>query len=182
MLEAAADQILSRAGVASGPYGEPPLPGPALDKFYRDPAQPAVAHPAELPDRLTEAAIAAANKIRFDRALATRFLGCWLTEPNQAAVFDSPLSLAMDEDQETHDQASAYTHWVLDRRTRMLYRDQQLFINGEPATVKAETGLKRLADERELAGTDPSAKRLSQEALDALADWMDDGWIHLVRK
>jgi 50S ribosomal protein L16 3-hydroxylase len=182
MLEAAADQILSRAGVASGPYGKPPLPGPALDKFYRDPAQPAVAHPAELPDRLTEAAIAAANKIRFDRALATRFLGCWLTEPNQAAVFDSPLSLAMDEDQETHDQASAYTHWVLDRRTRMLYRDQQLFINGEPATVKAETGLKRLADERELAGTDPSAKRLSQEALDALADWMDDGWIHLVRK
>jgi 50S ribosomal protein L16 3-hydroxylase len=173
MLEAAADQILSRAGVASGPYGDPPLPGPALNKFYRDPAQPAVAHPAELPDRLTEAAIAAANKIRFDHALATRFLGCWLTEPNQAAVFDSPLAL---------DQASAYTHWVLDRRTRMLYRDQQLFINGEPATVKAETGLKRLADERELAGTDPSAKRLSQKARDALADWMDDGWVHLVHK
>jgi 50S ribosomal protein L16 3-hydroxylase len=182
MLEAAADQILSRAGVASGPYGEPPLPGPALNKFYRDPAQPAVAHPAELPERLTEAAIAAANKICFDRALATRFLGCWLTEPNQAAVFDSPLALEINEDQGTHDQTCAYTHWVLDRRTRMLYRDQQLFINGEPATVKAETGLKRLADERELAGTDPSAKRLSQEALGALADWMDDGWIHLVRK
>jgi hypothetical protein len=64
----------------------------------------------------------------------------------------------------------------------MLSRDQQLFINGEPATVNAETGLKRLADERELAGTDPSAKRLSQEALDALADWIDDGWVHLVRK
>ena len=182
MLEAAADQILSRAGVASGPYGEPPLPGPALDKFYRDPAQPAVAHPAELPDRLTEAAIAAASKIRFDQALATRFLGCWLTEPNQAAVFDSPLALQMNEGQETPAQASAYTHWVLDRRTRMLYRDQQLFINGEPASVKAETGLKRLADERELAGTDPSAKRLSQAALDALADWIDDGWVHLVRK
>ncbi len=57
-----------------------------------------------------------------------------------------------------------------------------LFINREPAPLKAETGLKRLADERELAGTDPSAKRLSQEALDALADWIDDGWIHLVRK
>lgn len=183
MLEAAADQILSRAGVASGPYGEPPLPGPALDKFYRDPGQPAVAHPAELPDRLTEAAMAAASKIRFDRALATRFLGCWLTEPNQSAVFDSPFLENMDQDEDAENTSDvAYTHWVLDRRTRMLYRDQQLFINGEAATVKAEAGLKKLADARELAGTDPAAKRLSQEALDALADWIDDGWIRLVRK
>jgi 50S ribosomal protein L16 3-hydroxylase len=141
-----------------------------------------VAHPAELPDRLTEAAMAAANKIRFDRALATRFLGCWLTEPNQAAVFDSPLATEIDEDEASSQDTPAYTHWALDRRTRMLYRDQQLFINGEPATVKAEAGLKRLADERELAGTDPAAKRLSEEALDALADWIDDGWVHLVRK
>jgi len=174
MLEAAADQILSRAGVASGPYGEPALPGPALNKFYRDPGQPAAQHPAELPDRLTEAAMAAASKIRFDRALATRFLGCWLTEPNQNAVFDSPMIELSP--------AAAYTHWVLDRRTRMLFRDQQLFINGEPATVKAEAGLKKLANERELAGEDPLAKRLSQEALGAMADWFDDGWIRLVRK
>ena len=173
MLEAAADQILSRAGLTSGPYGEPALPGPALNKLYRDSGQPAVAHPAELPDRLTEAAMAAANKIQFDHALATRFLGCWLTEPNQNAVFDSPM---------IEQSPAAYTHWVLDRRTRMLYRDQQLFINGEPATIKAEAGLRKLADERELAGEDPLAKRLSQEALDAMADWFDDGWIRLVRK
>ena len=182
MLEAAADQILSRAGVACGPYGEPALPGPALDKFYRDPGQPAVAHPAEIPERLTEAAIAAAGKIRFDHALATRFLGCWLTEPNQAAVFDSPLAHELDEEQDSEKDTQAYTHWVLDRRTRMLYRGQQLFINGEAALVKAEAGLKRLADARELAGTDPAAKRLSKDALEALADWLDDGWIHLVRK
>lgn len=182
MLEAAADQILSRAGVASGPYGEPPLPGPALNKFYRDPGQPAVAHPAELPDRLTEAAMAAANKIRFDRALATRFLGCWLTEPNQAAVFDSPL-IEMDAALEADtSHPDAYTHWALDRRTRMLYRDQQLFINGEPAPVKAEAGLKKLADDRELAGTDPLAKRLSPQALETLADWIDDGWVRLIRR
>ncbi|MDN3986800.1 cupin domain-containing protein [Zwartia vadi] len=182
MLEAAADQILSRAGVASGPYGEPPLPGPVLNKFYRDPGQPAVAHPAELPDRLTEAAMAAANKIRFDRALATRFLGCWLTEPNQSAVFDSPL-IEMDAALEANaSHPDAYTHWALDRRTRMLYRDQQLFINGEPAPVKAEAGLKKLADDRELAGTDPLAKRLSPQALETLADWIDDGWVRLIRR
>ncbi|MDO9024669.1 cupin domain-containing protein [Zwartia sp.] len=203
MLEAAMDQILARAGVASGPYGEPALPGPNLSKFYRDSGQTAVANPAEIPERLTEAAIAAASKIRFDRALATRFLGCWLTEPNQHAVFECPPELAedtsvqlgdgsevsghdwtdaddLDEDQRA--QSEPYTHWVLDRRTRMLYRDQQLFINGETAPVKAEPGLRKLADARELAGTDPSARKLSAEALEMLAEWIDDGWIRLAQK
>lgn len=181
MLEAAMDQILARAGVASGPYGEPALPGPNLNKFYRDPGQSAVANPAEIPDRLTEAAIAAAGKIRFDRALATRFLGCWLTEPNQHAVFESPPELSDDTSVQLA-QSQPYTHWVLDRRTRMLYRDQQLFINGEVAHVKAEPGLRKLADTRELAGSDPTARRLSEEALALMADWIDDGWIKLARK
>jgi 50S ribosomal protein L16 3-hydroxylase len=176
MLEAAADQIIARSGFASGPYGEPPLPGPALDKLYRDPSQPAVAHPAEIPDRLRDAAVRAAGKIKFDEALATRFLGCWLTEPNQAAVFDNHASA------EGWDDDTPYTHWALDRRTRMLYRDQQLFINGEAASVRAEAGLRLLADERELAGDCAAAKRLSSEAREALADWLDDGWIKLVRK
>jgi len=176
MLEAAADQIIARSGFASGPYGEPPLPGPALDKLYRDPSQSAVAHPAEIPDRLRNAAVRAAGKIKFDQALATRFLGCWLTEPNQAAVFDNHAAT------EGWDDDTPYTHWVLDRRTRMLYRDQQLFINGEAASVRAEAGLRLLADERELAGHCAAAKRLSTEAREALADWLDDGWIKLIRK
>lgn len=176
MLEAAADQIVARSGLASGPYGEPPLTGPALDKLYRDPSQPAVAHPAEIPTRLRDAAVRAVSKIQFDEALATRFLGCWLTEPNQAAVFDD------DTDSEDWDDDTPYTHWVLDRRTRMLYRDQQLFINGEVANVRAEPGLRLLADARELAGDCSAAKRLSTQAREALADWLDDGWIKLARK
>jgi 50S ribosomal protein L16 3-hydroxylase len=187
MLEAATDQILARAGVASGPYGDPALPGPNLNKFYRDPSQAAVAHPAEIPENLTAAAITAASKIRFDRALAVRFLGCWLTEPNQYAVFECPPELAQDSSVELGTFSDAidrepYTHWALDRRTRMLYLDQQLFINGEVAPVKAEPGLRKLADARELAGTDPAARRLSEDALAMLAEWIDDGWLRLVRK
>lgn len=176
MLEAAADQILAGAGLASGPYGEPPLVGPKLDAIYRDPGQSASAHPAEIPDRMIEAAVKAASKIRFNEALAHRFLGCWLTEPNQDAVFDT---FDMDAEQESD---SPYTHWVLDRRTRMLYRGQQLFINGEVAPVRAEQALKILADERELRGDHPAASKLSEEAQEALADWLEDGWIHLTRK
>ena len=119
--------------------------------------------------------------------MALRFLGCWLTEPNQLAVFDCPPELAYDTSVdlgEANDKLAnePYTHWVLDRRTRMLYRDQQLFINGEVAPVKAELGLRKLSDARELAGTDPAARRLSEEALEMLAEWIDDGWLRLARK
>lgn len=176
MLEAAADQILARSGLVSGPYGEPALPGPSLDKLYRDPSQPAVAYPAEIPTRLRDAAVRAARKIRFDETLATRFIGCWLTEPNQAAVFDD------DPNSEGWDDDTPYTHWALDRRTRMLYREQQLFINGELAKVRAEPGLRLLADTRELPGDCAAAKRLSPQAREQLADWLDDGWIKLIRK
>ncbi len=177
MLEAAADQIVARAGLASGPYGEPPLPGPKLDALYRDPKQVATVHPAEIPDGLIQTAVKAVSKIQFNEALAHRFLGCWLTEPNQAAVFDS-----YEDNEDNDDEDEPYTHWVLDRRTRMLYRGKQLFINGEVAAVEAESGLKILADERALAGSNPAAKKFSQDALEALADWLDAGWIHLVRK
>lgn len=177
MLEAAADQILSRAGVSCGPYGEPALPGPKLDALYRDTNQKATAQPAEIPDGLIAAAVKAVSKIPFNEALAHRFLGCWLTEPNQAAVFNP-----FEEEAENASEDEPYTHWVLDRRTRMLYRGPQLFINGEAATVRAEAALKVLADERELSGNHPAARKLSEEAREALADWLDDGWIHLIRK
>lgn len=177
MLEAAADQIFARAGIASGPYGEPALPGPKLDAIYRDPGQSATKNPAQIPDRMIDAAIKAAAKIQFNEALANRFLGCWLTEPNQAAVFD-----AFDFNEDSDGQLEPYTHWSLDRRTRMLYRGQQLFINGEVASVRAEPALKILADERELRGDHPAANKLSDEAKDALTEWLEDGWIHLIRK
>jgi 50S ribosomal protein L16 3-hydroxylase len=64
----------------------------------------------------------------------------------------------------------------------MLYREQQLFINGELAKVRAEPGLRLLADTRELPGDCAAAKRLSPQAREQLADWLDDGWIKLIRK
>ena len=179
MLEAAADQIVARAGLASGPFGEPPLP----------------AHPAEIPDGLIDAAVQAVSKSQFNAALAQRFLGCWLTEPNQAAVFDSDYGDDDDDDDDrdtmhdgepdsetTQGQQAPYTHWALDRRTRMLYRGKHLFINGEVAPVAAEAGLKVLADARELSGADPTAQKLTPEAVDTLTEWLEAGWIHLVRR
>lgn len=172
MLEAAADQVLARLGLGGGPYAEPALPGPSLSNLYRDPKQVATAKPAELPEQLVQAALHAVSKIRFDDALATRFLGCWLTEPNQAAVFEPQDDI--DED--------FGTHWLLDRRTRMIYRGNQLFINGEVAPCKPEPGLKLLADQRVLSMDTRVAATLSDQALDALEDWVNAGWVQLAEQ
>ncbi|WP_251864758.1 cupin domain-containing protein [Achromobacter sp. Marseille-Q4962] len=174
LLEAAADQVMARVGLLGGPYGDPPLPGPRLSGLYRDPGQPAVDHPAQVPDGLIEATLATADKLRFDEALAARFLGCWLTEPGNAAVFDPP----SDQPPDIEAQWPAQGRLQLDRRSRMLYRGKQLFINGETAGAAAEPALRKLADARALDCADPLCARLSDSARTQLADWLDAGWLH----
>jgi len=175
LLEAAADQAMARAGLAGGgPYGEPALPGPRLDALYRDPGQPAVATPAALPDGLVQATLDTLARMRFDDALAARFLGCWLTEPNNLSVFDPPADLDIDLATDWPQAGSL----ALDRRSRMLYRGRQLFINGETAPVPAVAALRALADARQLDCADPRCRRLDAAARACLADWLDAGWLH----
>jgi len=174
LLEAAADQAMARVGLLGGPYGEPPLPGPRLHALYRDPGQPAVDTPAALPDALVQATLDAAARLRFDDALAARFLGCWLTEPSNLAVFEPAPPSGLD----------LASHWPasgaleLDRRSRMLYRGRQVFINGETAQAPADAALRALADARRLACADPRCRRLGSAARECLADWLDAGWLH----
>lgn len=177
MLEAAAEQLAARSGMPTGPYGEPPLPGPDLSARYRDPGQAATDQPAALPEALVDAAVSAANAVKLDANLATRFLGCWLSEPNARAVFDD----APDELPMLAEEWPTGGRLRLDRRSRMLYRGKQLFINGECAPVTAEAGLRALADARELDVSVAAAKRLSPAARDCLDDWLDAGWLHFER-
>lgn len=173
MLEAAADQVMARAGQPAGPYADPPLPGPSLRSLYRDRGQPAVAQPAALPETLVAAALEAVGKLRFDDALASRFLGCWLTEPAANAVFDGIVD-------ETIDLGANWPRsgkLMLDRRTRMLYRGKQLFINGEVAPIPASAAMRGLADERHLPCAGPAAERLTDTEKECLAQWLDDGWL-----
>jgi 50S ribosomal protein L16 3-hydroxylase len=173
MLEAAAEQVMARAGQATGPYGDPPLPGPRLQDRYRDPGQPAASHPAEVPDAMVRAALDAVGRVRFDNALADRFLGCWLTDPGTHAVFDTT----------AEDGPDLMASWPsqgrlrLDRRTRMLYRGRQLFVNGETAPVPASRALRLLADARSLACGDKAASALTDAERECLMQWLDDGWL-----
>lgn len=172
MLEAAAEQIAAREHGASSPMADPPLPGPDLSARLRDPQQVAVTQPGQLPDSLIDASIKAAGSLRFDQQLACRFLGCWLTEPNPLAVFE-PASGDV--------QLTANMQLVLDRRTRMLYRDQMLFINGELAPLKPNAITRKLANERGLTLSESMTMRISAAIKECLLDWLDAGWIHAKR-
>ncbi|MGN6580452.1 MAG: ribosomal protein uL16 3-hydroxylase [Bordetella sp.] len=173
LLEAAADQTMARLGQPAGPYGDPPLPGVRLGGLYRDPGQPASIHPAELPEALIKATLDTLDTLRFDAALAARFLGCWLSEPNTLSVF-TPADDAPDLEEEW----PAHGALVLDRRSRMLYRDRQIFINGETAPVAPSPALRALADERRLDCADARCRRLSADSRACLADWLSAGWLH----
>jgi len=174
LLEAAADQLMARSGAPCGPYGEPPLPGPDLSAMYRDPGQPATAAPAEIPAAMMQHTLAAFARLRFDDALATRFLGCWLSEPSRNAVFDAPAQEPPDLTQDWPNSGQLR----LNRCSRMLYRDRQLFINGEATSIAPNIALRKLANERTLNCTDPLCRSLTQVQRSMLTQWLDDGWLH----
>jgi len=174
MLEAAIEQVAARAGEGAGPYADPPLPGPALDARYRDAGQPATDRPARMPEPLVDAAVRAVARLNLDHALATRFLGCWLTEPHPNAAFDAPASPPPDLEARWPAAGSL----VLDRRSRMQYRGRQFFVNGELAPVPAGPALRRLADNRRLDCADPACARLDAAARRCINAWLDAGWLH----
>ncbi|PJX22502.1 cupin [Advenella sp. S44] len=170
LLEVAADQLSARSGLGFGPYSTPTLPGPDLSGMFRDKGLPATTQPAALPDELVHSALAAVQKIAFDERMATRFLGCWLTEPNSLTVF--PISQDMiDIDDVLERQGSL----ALDRRSRMMYRGADLFINGEALETKTNATFKKLADVRVLSTAD--LKKASADTLTLLQEWLDDGWM-----
>jgi 50S ribosomal protein L16 3-hydroxylase len=162
MLEAAADQLSDRTPAA-------------LKGHYRDPDQPAVDQPGALPETLVDAALAAAAAVPLDRTLASRFLGCWLTEPKPDVVFDA---VDMDTLPDLAEDWPASGTLTLDRRSLMIYRERTAFINGEMIDHLASAALRRLADERVLDCADPLSRKLTDAERSMLTDWLDDGWLH----
>jgi 50S ribosomal protein L16 3-hydroxylase len=137
---------------------------------YRDPRQAAVDHPAELPANLVAFGREALERLLGNGQALQLALGEVLTEPKPRVWFEEPL----DEW-----QPGAV---VLDRRTRMLYDDWHVFINGEAlrAAGKDAQVLRRLADARRL---DARSVRTGSRALQqVLADWHAAGWLHLLHE
>ncbi|MDF3823413.1 hypothetical protein P3G55_26275, partial [Leptospira sp. 96542] len=146
------------------------------DALYRDPTQPAVGVPASLPQPLLRHARQAVQQaLRDPRALA-RALGEVLSEPKPQVWFEPSPEHAGGG------MSVAASGIRLDRRTRMLYDDAHLYINGESYLVSDDDGghdavlLRRLADERRLSTSD--VRKISRAARELLAEWREAGWVH----
>ena len=138
----------------------------ALDDetLYRDAQQQATRRPAAIPAELQTFASAAVNRL-LAKGAPERVLGELLSEPKLHVWFEG-----------------ARKPWrpgavELDRRTRMLYDAQHVYINGESVRTRGRDAalLRRLADERSLdAG---SVRSASLAARSLLREWFNAGWL-----
>jgi 50S ribosomal protein L16 3-hydroxylase len=136
------------------------------DALYRDPKQVAVASPAAIPPALAGFARQVVDKALQNPNLLDSLLGEYLTEPKSNVWF---------EISDVEPDLSAGVQ--LDRRTKMMYDDRHVFINGESFRVAGKDArfLRQLADNRRL--TAASCALLSDSAREALLDWMVADWL-----
>lgn len=139
----------------------------AGNALYRDAKQTAVANSGEIPDAMVEFARTALEEALGDPMALRRVLGEYFTEPKGHVSFDAAGVTALDG------------VLTLDRRTRMMYDAQHLFVNGESFLASGRDArlMRTLADTRALDAT--AVKRLSGPARALLLDWCEAGWIHV---
>ncbi len=134
--------------------------------LYRDPAQAATVHPAAMPAELTAFAADALQRLLADRSSLACALGEVMTEPKPSVWFEEAV------------QPWSPGAVRLDRRTRMMYDEGHIFINGESFRASgADARLMRSLADRRCLGAQ-SVCKASDGAQALLADWFEAGWLH----
>jgi 50S ribosomal protein L16 3-hydroxylase len=153
-----ASEVLARLSTGEGVRASP---------LYRDPAQPATAAPARIPPALQRFTDAAVRRLVARPHALEAALGEALTEPKPRVWFEAGGRLGAGRDVR------------LDARTRMMYDERHLFVNGESyrTTGRDAALLRRLADERRLPAR--GVDRLGTEARTALDEWVRAGWLRV---
>lgn len=136
-------------------------------RLYRDPSQPATARPGAMPAALQAFAHQALQRRLAEPGALERALGEVMTEPKPRVWFDIGPEASLD----------AGVH--LDRRSRMLYDERHVFINGESFRVAGRDArlMHELADTRRLPAA--ACARLSDGAREVVQVWLDDGWLRV---
>ena len=143
---------------------------------YADPDLEPAKNPAEIPKQMLATIADELNKVRFDEEDITIFLGEHLSEPKHNVFFTGPAKpLTMGKFMD----AAAKRGLALSAKTLMLYRGKHVFINGESFGVGRadKVVLDVLANDRALPGS--ALAQASDDVLDALYAWYQDGWIEL---
>ncbi len=143
---------------------------------YEDPDLRPTTHPARVSATMQQRMAGTLRRIRWSRQDVDRFVGMLLSEPKADVVFDPPAARS---------PRGAFASMLkrrgaqLDRRTRWLYDDDFVYVNGEahawPAGARAP--LARLADTRGLSANHVSG--LSAAAVTFLHRAYCHGFLHL---
>lgn len=138
------------------------------DAAYRDPSQPAVAAPGGIPPAMLDFAREALQAVLDDPAELQCLLGEYLSEPKPNVWFS-----------ETGAAPAKLGAVVLDRRTRMLYDELHVFINGEGFRAAGRDAelMRELTDTRRLSAA--QVKSATAGAKKLMADWVAAGWLHV---
>ena len=134
------------------------------ERLYRDPQQPATDEPGRIPTTLLQFAHAAVTRALDEPGSLECALGEALTEPKPLVWFEQGVPVPPGQGVR------------LDRRTRMMYDEQHVFINGESFRGSGRDAklMRRLADERWLDAADVG--RLGEGARQLLDEWAMAGW------
>jgi 50S ribosomal protein L16 3-hydroxylase len=137
---------------------------------YADRHQGATRRPAAVPQALRDFAMESVRRRASQGHAVDRALGEWLTEPKAQVWFETT----------PETQLVAGCGVALDRRTRMVYIEREVFINGESlsATGRDAVLVKRLADARRLSPDE--LRRASPAARALIAQWLLSGWLHVL--
>ena len=136
------------------------------EPHFRDPPRSATETPARVPEALDAFARKAVERLLRDPAQLARSLGEVMTEPKPEVWFDTGLERG---------QGAGLR---LDRRTRMMYDERRVFINGESFNAAGRDArlMRELADARRLSAL--QCGRLTADAQAVVADWVAQGWAH----
>jgi len=143
---------------------EPPAPG-AREPIYTDAGAPATETPGRVPATLRGFAEQALQRALADPKRLDRALGVLMSEPKPTVWF------------EPGEPLPAGSGVVLDRRSRMLYDERHVFLNGEAYVAAGRDArlMRQLADQGWLDAADLA--RLGEGARALLDDWVESGWL-----
>jgi len=147
-----------------------------LDGMYADPDLIPSSHPAQISRAMLSRVAAQLNKVKFTETDIAVFLGEFLSEPKANVFFDPPMpawTIARFA------KAAVKRGIRLSRKSKMLYRQKHVFINGESFDMHGEDKklLIDLADSRELDGA--AAATASDDVMGAFHAWYQSGWLVL---
>ncbi len=143
-----------------------------LDGRYADPDRRPANSPARIDRALQAYAVTTLRRLAWDERAVAQFLGSYLAEPKPGVVFAPPRRAPL---RRAFIRRATRRGVHLDSRTRLLYDERNLFINGEALAwpVHGRGTLRRLADARRLAATE-----IDERTSSLLYRWYRDGFLH----